>query len=281
MLILILFLCALWVLDIRGSRSFISDKIKLSFSEFRVGLVTAYQRHFQQADTIAHYQAQIEAYQRLQFSYADLHARNQALALEAHDLSMLQSTQPPRIKAPDIAQLFAGHVPTTCTLDKQFNTYLYKPPRFTLTRVYGFAKLNNPYELLLDVQTPYPKDKILGMVAFGRTIGIALQQEGRFVGLLHGDARTSYSVAVKSGGKVYYGFISNQNFKTYVDFLPAYAPIKTGDIVVTSGLDGIFSAGIYVGKIAHIENHYAYKKASLQLGDLEHMLFYATLIAVP
>ncbi len=119
------------------------------------------------------------------------------------------------------------------------------------------------------------------MVAFERVIGIVVQKEGRFIGLLHGDARASYSVMVKSGEKIYYGFVTNQNFKTYVNFLPAYAPVKPGDVVLTSGLDGIFSAGIFVGTIASVENHYTYKKALLNIEHLKSMLFYVTLVAQP
>ncbi|WP_235853098.1 rod shape-determining protein MreC [Helicobacter labacensis] len=170
--------------------------------------------------------------------------------------------------------------PPTCA-PQPISPTLYTPPTYTLTRVYGFAKLNNPYELLLDVKTPYPQDKILGMVAFERVIGIVVQKEGRFIGLLHGDARASYSVMVKSGEKIYYGFVTNQNFKTYVNFLPAYAPVKPGDVVLTSGLDGIFSAGIFVGTIASVENHYTYKKALLNIEHLKSMLFYVTLVAQP
>ncbi len=279
-LILVILVCALWVLDIRGSRSFVSDKVKIAFLNLKGAIVSAYQRHFDQADTIARYQRQLEAYQYLQFSYADLDARNQALALEVQDLATLQAATPAPIQTPDAMSLFSSYTPATCAPDPKLST-LYALPKFTLTRVYGFAQLNNTHEVLLDVQKPYPQDKILGMVAFERAIGIAVQKEGRFIGLLHGDARASYSVMIKSGGKVYYGFITNQNFKTYVNFLPAYAPIKAGDTVLTSGLDGIFSAGIYVGTIADVENHYTYKKALLNLEELKSMLFYTILVSVP
>ncbi|WP_233704374.1 rod shape-determining protein MreC [Helicobacter cynogastricus] len=245
----------------------------------REAIANAYQRHFDQAATIAKYQAQLEAYRRLQFSYADLNVRNQALALEVHDLSHLEHISP-STNAPDAMQTLATLAPPTCASEKD-NMSLYQKPHFLLTRVYGFAQLNNPYEIFLDVQGTYPRDQIFGMVAFGRAIGIAIRRNGRFIGLLHGDAQASYSVAIKSGEKVYYGFITNQNFKTYVDFLPAYAPIKAGDIVVTSGLDGIFSAGIFVGKVAQVTNHYTYKKALLQLEHLDRMLFYTTLVVLP
>ncbi|WP_121756463.1 rod shape-determining protein MreC [Helicobacter felis] len=276
-LILVLIACVLWALNIRGSSSFLSDKIKIGFSQLREAIANAYQRHIDQASTIAKYQVELEAYRRLQFSYADLNARNQALALEIHDLSNLAHTPPPTGTTPDAKKNLGTPTPSA----KKTPTPLYQAPHFLLTRVYGFAQLNNPYEILLDVQGTYPRDQIFGMVAFGRAIGIALQKNGRFVGLLHGDAQASYSVAIKSGGKVYYGFITNQNFKTYVDFLPAYAPLKAGDVVVTSGLDGIFSAGIFVGKVAKISNHYTYKKALLQLEHLDRMLFYTTLVISP
>ncbi|BCZ19796.1 hypothetical protein NHP190012_14380 [Helicobacter sp. NHP19-012] len=159
--------------------------------------------------------------------------------------------------------------------------YLLPTPTFTPARIYGFISMDNPYRVLVDIHKPYPKDKILGMVAFNQVLGTIIQKDGRFVGLLYGDKQMSYSVVAKSGQKVYYGFVRNENFKTYVDFLPSYATLKVGDPVFTSGLDHIFSPNIYVGTVASIENRYLYKKALLNIKRPQNMPFEAIVVAVP
>ncbi|BDR28342.1 rod shape-determining protein MreC [Helicobacter suis] len=278
LLILIVIFGVLYWLDIKGSSSFISDKIKVVFLDIKDDITLAYQKHFEQAQMVADYKKQTHAYEQLKLAYANLNARNQALALEVYDLEKLQEKH---VRANQPQPLFSNQN-NICTPDQTLDLdNLLPQPTFTLTRIYGFVSLDNPYQVFLDIKKPYPKDKILGMVAFNRVLGTVVQREGRFVGLLHGDSQMSYSVMIRSGGKVYYGFVTNESFKSYINFLPTYAPIKVGDQVFTSGLDHIFSPNIYVGTIASVENHYVYKKALLQIEDFKSMLFYTTIVDVP
>ncbi|WP_104638536.1 rod shape-determining protein MreC [Helicobacter bizzozeronii] len=278
-LVLGVFFTILYLLDIRGSSSYLSDKIKVFFLNTKDYFVVGYQKHFQQAKMIEDYQQQLQGYRDLKLAYADLISKNKALIAAIGDLENLQKTYAPNTS--NLSALLANKSKNPHVCPTPLESALIPSALFTLTRVYGFAKLGDTHQLLLDVKASYPKDQILGMVAFNRTIGIAVQRDGRFVGLLHGDPQTSYSVMVKNGNKVYYGFITSESFNTYVSFLPAYAPIQVGDPVFTSGLDHIFSTGIYVGKVASIEDHYLYKKALLQLEPLDQMIFYTTLVSMP
>ncbi|GMB94611.1 Rod shape-determining protein MreC [Helicobacter heilmannii] len=276
LLVLIAIFGVLYWLNIKGSSSFISDKIRVFVLTTKDNLVFAYQKHFDQARLLEEDRQQLKAYERLKLAYANLSAKSEALILELDDLQQLeQAPQEPPLQ-PDFKE-------RTCPPSAEVTNpaYLLPTPTFTPARIYGFANMDNPYRVLLDIHKPYPKDKILGLVAFNRVLGTIIQQDGRFIGLLHGDKQMSYSVVVKSGQNTYYGFVTNENFKTYVDFLPSYAALKVGDPIFTSGLDHIFSPNIYVGTIASIEDHYLYKKALLNIKHPKNMLFEAIVVAVP
>ncbi|GLH58347.1 rod shape-determining protein MreC [Helicobacter ailurogastricus] len=280
LLVLIAIFGVLYWLNIKGSSSFISDKIRIFVLNTKDNLVFAYQKHFNQARLLEEDRRQLKAYENLKLAYANLNARNQALALELDDLQELEQIDQEALRA---SPLTPPYTPKDCAPNAQLidPAHLLPAPTFTLTRIYGFASMDNPYRVLLDIKKSYPPDKILGMVAFNQVLGTVIQENGRFVGLLHGDKQMSYSVVVKSGGQIYYGFVTNENFKTYVDFLPAYATLKAGDPVFTSGLDHIFSPNIYVGTIASVQDHYVYKKALLKIQHPQNMLFEAIVVAVP
>ena len=56
-------------------------------------------------------------------------------------------------------------------------------------------------------------------------------------------------------------------------FVPANADVQNGDVLVTSGLDGIFPAGFPVAKVVHIESDTAYSFARIfcvPLAAVEH-----------
>ncbi|BEG57042.1 Rod shape-determining protein MreC [Helicobacter sp. NHP21005] len=281
LLVLIAIFGVLYWLNIKGSSSFISDKIRVFILTTKDNFIFAYQKHFDQARLIEEDRRQLKAYENLKLAYANLSAKNEALTLELDDLQQLEKSN---LDTPGLENLSPEMPnPKVCppSTEVESPTDLLPTPTFTPARIYGFARMDDPHRVLLDIHKSYPKDKILGMVAFNQVLGTVIQQDGHFVGLLHGDKQMSYSVVVKSGDQIYYGFVTNENFKTYVDFLPAYASFKVGDAVFTSGLDHIFSPNIYVGTIAHIEDHYLYKKALLNIKHPQNMLFEAIVVAVP
>jgi len=50
-----------------------------------------------------------------------------------------------------------------------------------------------------------------------------------------------------------------------VKYIEKFAPVKVGDIVKTSGLDGIFYKGALVGKVIKIEQKELYQEAKIKL----------------
>ena len=51
-------------------------------------------------------------------------------------------------------------------------------------------------------------------------------------------------------------------------YMPANADVQNGDLLVTSGLDGIFLAGFPVAKVVHVERDTAYSFARIYCAPL-------------
>ncbi|CCF80347.1 hypothetical protein HBZS_107950 [Helicobacter bizzozeronii CCUG 35545] len=94
-LVLGVFFTILYLLDIRGSSSYLSDKIKVFFLNTKDYFVVGYQKHFQQAKMIEDYQQQLQGYRDLKLAYADLISKNKALIATIGDLENLQKTYAP------------------------------------------------------------------------------------------------------------------------------------------------------------------------------------------
>jgi rod shape-determining protein MreC len=66
-----------------------------------------------------------------------------------------------------------------------------------------------------------------------------------------------------------------------MDFVPATADVKAGDVVVTSGVDGIYPKGFVIGKVEQVENGNGIYKAirvrpSVEFNRLEEVLVVKT-----
>ncbi|BCZ19795.1 hypothetical protein NHP190012_14370 [Helicobacter sp. NHP19-012] len=92
LLVLIAIFGMLYWLNIKGSSSFISDKIRIFVLTTKDNLVFAYQKHFNQARLLEENRKQLKAYENLKLAYANLSARSEALALELDDLQQLEKS---------------------------------------------------------------------------------------------------------------------------------------------------------------------------------------------
>ena len=117
-------------------------------------------------------------------------------------------------------------------------------------------------KVLLDQQSPYLKSVIINKgYKHGIKLGFAAKEKSYYVGkiinvnlltsriLLASDLNSKIPVIIEPTGTN--AILSGQGHDDYaeLEFLPKIKKIKEGDIVYTSGLDGIISAAIPVGKI--------------------------------
>ena len=117
-------------------------------------------------------------------------------------------------------------------------------------------------KVLLDKQSPYLKSIIVNKgFKHGIKLGVAVKEKSYFVGkitnvnfltsriLLASDLNSKIPVIIEPTGAN--AILSGQGHDDYggLEFLPKIKKIKVGDVVYTSGVDGIIPQAIPVGKI--------------------------------
>lgn len=130
-------------------------------------------------------------------------------------------------------------------------------------RTISYVRLGDYYRVWIDYPQ-FQQEKIYGLIQKDYAAGILLEKNGRPLGLLNGDEQCSYGVYI--GESKAPGIIRGKGFDQYITagFIPAWINIGVGDEVVTSGVDGIFAAGIKVGNVVRIEQSEGYKVAVIK-----------------
>jgi rod shape-determining protein MreC len=205
---------------------YISDKIKTTFLDSKESIKSSIARHVSQAETIR-----------------DLTGENERLRQETLVLSGF---------ANEIVELgkFKGYE----------KGYL---PKLRVVRVTAYAELPYFQKLWVDYDD-YNGSKIYGLLYNNKTAGIiAGGEKGSALALLNGDPKCSYAVYV--GKKKAPGIVVGRNDREMVvKYIPSWIQIEAGDEVMTSGLDGIFFAGIKVGVVKEVTIVHAYKEAVIE-----------------
>lgn len=142
--------------------------------------------------------------------------------------------------------------------DKNSTQYF---PNVSLVRAISYVQMDDYRKVWLDLVVD-ASSQIKGLIYQGYTAGVAINKDGRMMAILQGDEQCSFSVYVGVGK--FPGVMQGQNGKLMVKFVPKYAKIKIGDEVLTSGLDGIFFAGIPVGVINGIIDEDMYQNATVK-----------------
>ena len=117
-------------------------------------------------------------------------------------------------------------------------------------------------KVLLDQQSPYLKSVIINKgFKHGIKLGLAVKEKSYFVGkiinvnfltsriLLASDLNSKIPVIIEPSGAN--AILSGQGHNDYaeLEFLPKLKKIKEGDLVYTSGVDGIIPEAIPIGKV--------------------------------
>ncbi len=97
--------------------------------------------------------------------------------------------------------------------------------------------------------------KISGLISNNFAAGIVKLDDNRPLIYLNHDEKANYGVYI--GANKAFGITHGQkNSKDIiVKFIPIFSDIKVGDEVATNGLDGIFYAGLKVGKVIQVLNN--------------------------
>ncbi|PAF52440.1 rod shape-determining protein MreC [Helicobacter sp. 13S00477-4] len=207
----------------------LGDKTKILFFESKENIKLFYEKYMQQAHSIEEYKAKLQDYSKLQLQFQTLQTRFNQLS------EFLNQKMP------------------------------YQKPDFIPTRSFSYVTIGNYNRIWLDFDiSSYPKNKIFGIVQDGNALGIATIKNNRLMGLLNGDENSSYVVHIgKDKIPAIIRYNSTDPEKILADFIPSWMKVNIGDEVITSGLDGIFTPNIPVGKITNIIQNYGYITAEI------------------
>lgn len=139
------------------------------------------------------------------------------------------------------------------------------PPQFSVrtVRALSYAALPDMHKILLDYEGLEPNE-VRGLIYNNQTAGIAVHATGSQTrALLNGDAKCSYAVYI-GDNRVPGIIMGKSDQEMIVRYIPAWMQVEEGDKVVTSGLDGIFFAGVKVGTVTKVHRLNAYIEATVK-----------------
>lgn len=135
-------------------------------------------------------------------------------------------------------------------------------PQVELVRTISYQKFADQDRIWLEVPD-YNSSRVYGLTYKELVAGIVVSQNGRPLGLLNSDIKSSYAVYVgsdKAPGVAH----GNSAENLLVKFIPAWFAIKEGDEVITSGLDEIFFKGLKVGAVISVTKSQGYQNAVIK-----------------
>jgi len=140
----------------------------------------------------------------------------------------------------------------------------------SISETISYVKLNSFSQLILTKPAELHKDKLYGLIQKNVVAGVASLENNQLYAFLTSDDKCRFSVFI---GKEYAPGIAIgvKTNEMIVKFIPKWYKIKTGDKVVTSGLDDIFFTNIPVGIVTKIELQSSYKVAYIKTySDIYH-----------
>ena len=141
-----------------------------------------------------------------------------------------------------------------------------------LTKMISYVKLGDFSSAWLDAKLKL--HKIYGLIGSDGVAGIAVGEKNGAIAYFNGNPKCSYAVNIGEGTKGIVTGIDNGKYVT-VKYISTFSPIKKGDFVVTSGLDGIFPYGIRVGRVVDFWQEGSYKVARVKSAqNLDRPLFF-------
>ena len=141
------------------------------------------------------------------------------------------------------------------------NFKIIKNSNLIFTKTISYAALPDFSQIYIDyIGKDYPK----GLVYNNLAAGLVVKRVGDYsLAFLNNNKKVSYTVYILDNGKKIPGIFKGG--KNIIEYIPKFAKIKKGDLVITNGLDGLFYEGAKVGIIENIENKNLYKKAKIKL----------------
>jgi len=140
----------------------------------------------------------------------------------------------------------------------------------SITETISYVKLNSFSQIILTKPSGLKKDKLYGLMQGKVVAGTAKVHNNQLYGYLTSDENCRFSVFIgesKAPGIA----IGKEKNEMLIKFIPKWHKIKVGDLVKTSGLDGIFFADIPLGIVKKVEVQSSYTVAYIKTySDIFH-----------
>ena len=132
-------------------------------------------------------------------------------------------------------------------------------PKVELVRTISYKKFGDLNKVWIEMDG-FDSSKIYGLVYKELVAGIVISDGNKPLGILNRDRKCTYAVYVGSSKApgVAHG---NDEENIIVEYIPSWFKISKNDIVITSGLDGIFFKGLKVGTVVSISKSQGYQSA--------------------
>jgi len=139
------------------------------------------------------------------------------------------------------------------------NFKFVKNSNLVFTKVISYAALPDFSQIYVDFAgNKYPKGLVYNNVA----AGILIKRVGDYsLGVLNSNKKATYTVYI--GKNQIPGIFFGK--EDIIKYIPKFKKIKVGDLVITSGLDGIFYKGAKVGIVTNIISKKLYQEAKVKL----------------
>ena len=201
------------------------DAVKINYRDVIEFVENGFNKHFYQS-------AQIESLNKQLQKYENNHLVMRELATEVNDLYEVN------------------------------DSYLKSDPRVELVRAISYQEFGDLNRVWMEVQD-YNESKIYGLTHKELVAGIIIPKNGRPLGLLNGDIKSSYAVFI--GEKRAPGIAHGNNGENIiVKYIPSWFNIQEGDEVTTSGLDNVFFKGLKVGQVISVKKSQGYQNAIVE-----------------
>ncbi|MEO1924131.1 MAG: rod shape-determining protein MreC [Nautiliaceae bacterium] len=133
-------------------------------------------------------------------------------------------------------------------------------PNLKFVKVISYASLPDFTQVYIDYNKQILTPK--GLIYNNFAAGIAVKNIKNYsLAYLNQNPKTRYSVLVGKN-QIPGIFFGKENV---VKYLKKFVKIKKGDIVITSGLDGVFYKGAFVGKVEKVIQTKLYQEAKIKL----------------
>jgi len=139
---------------------------------------------------------------------------------------------------------------------------LIKDSNLTFTKTISYAALPDFSQIYITYKAKNELPK--GLVYNNLAAGIVIKKVGNYsLAILNSNEKTSYSVYIIDNNNlipgIFYGKVN------LIKYIPKFKHIKKGDLVITSGLDGVFYKGAKVGIIENVKQTNLYQEAKIKL----------------